>query len=117
MMKTYLILRSFHGSQNGIDSESFEAGTTRSLSDSLVAALGGVASGYVKESGAAAAEIANVPPVLAEPVLDAIAGIEPRELAEGEMLVEGEAPDIADDRETKVTGPEETKPDKKKGKK
>lgn len=45
--------------------------------------------------------------------------VQPRELAEGEMLEEGELPDgstahPADDRETKVTGPEETKPANKK---
>ncbi len=111
-MREYLILRSFTGSQNGIDSESFEAGATRELSDSLVAALGGTNGGFVKEAGHAATEIANAPLALADAVLDAIAGIEPRELADGEMLEEGDLPELAEDRETKVTGPEETKPAK-----
>lgn len=123
-MKAYLILRSFTGSQNGIDSESFEAGTTRDLCDSLVRALGGATSGYVKEAGAAAAEIAKAPSALAEPVLDVIAGIQPRELAEGEKLEAADLPEgsplqqgdrvnPAELRETKVTGPTETKPAKR----
>ena len=115
-MKAYLILKGFDGSQDGIAGESFDAGTTRLLSDSLVQALGGVNGGYVREAATAAKEIAKAPPALAEPVLDAIAGIEPRELAKGEMLQEGDLPDGTPldphARETKVTGPAETKPAK-----
>ena len=37
-----------------------------------------------------------------------LTGVTPRDLAEGELLEAGESP--ADARETKVTGPEETKP-------
>lgn len=119
-MKQYLILQSFTGSQNGIDSENFVAGTTRNLSNSLVQALGGTASGYVKEAEVAAAEIAKAPAALADAVKGAIAEteIQPRELAEGEMLEEGDLPEgatvkLAEDRETKVVEPEETKPAKK----
>ncbi len=125
-MKAYLILRSFNGSQDGIVSESFEAGTTKRLSDSLVRALGGTASGFVKEADAAAAEIANAPADLADAVRESIAEAElqPRELADGEMLEEGKLPDgatvtegerinPADLRETKVVEPAETKPMKR----
>ena len=97
-MKSYLILKSFTGSQNGIDSESFVAGTTRHLSDSLVAALGGPAGGVIKPAEQAAAEIAKAPHALAEAVL--------------ESIEDAETPPDPNARETKVTGPEETKPAK-----
>lgn len=89
-MKDYLILKDFTGSQTGIDSDVFVAGTTRKLSDALVQALGGPASGFVKEAGKAAKEIATAQTELADAVLDTIADPETRE--------------------TKVTGPTETKP-------
>ena len=51
--------------------------------------------------------------------MEAVAGAElqPRELAEGEMLEEGELPADAENRETKVDEPEETKPQKLKQRK
>lgn len=91
-MKEYLILKDFTGSQTGLDTDEFIAGTTRKLSDSLVQALGGTASGYLKEPGKAAKDIAAAPKELADAVLDTIADPE--------------------SRETKVTGPAETKPAK-----
>ncbi|MBP3955403.1 hypothetical protein J8F10_08930 [Gemmata sp. G18] len=124
-MKEYLILKDFTGSQTGIDTDSFIAGTTRKLSDPLATALGGPAGGFIKAAGEAAAEIAKAPPVLSDAVKKAIADAElqPRELAEGETLTEADLPEgsplkrgasvnPAELRETKVTGPAETKPAK-----
>jgi hypothetical protein len=105
-MKTYLILRDFTGSHNSIDSESFVAGTTRKLSDSLAAALGGTDGGFIKAGEDAKADIDAAPAELADAVLDAISDAES----------DSSASDV-ESRETKVTGPDETKPDKKKGKK
>lgn len=45
-MKTYTILKSFHGSQDGLHTEEFAAGTTTLLSDSLAAIA--LAEGWVE---------------------------------------------------------------------
>lgn len=89
-MKSYLVLKDFTGTQDGLaPAEKCPAGSVKSLSDSLVAALGGTTGGYVREADVAAEEIAKAPPALANAVLDAI--------DEAHL-------------ETKITEPEETKP-------
>jgi hypothetical protein len=115
-MRPHRILASFKGSQTGIDSHEFEAGTVAILSESLAKAAieVGLAKPYVE-------------PPKAETKRQA-AEIEPRELAEGETLEEGEIPEggtaeagepvnPADLRETKVVKPAETKPAKATAKK
>lgn len=122
-MKQHLILKNFTGSQTGLDFHNFVAGSTVGLSDSLAAHA--VPLGWAKPVSEAAEDIRNAPADLAGAVLEAIAETElqPRELAEGEMLEEGDLPEgspivssepteLAESHETKVTGPAETKPKK-----
>lgn len=93
-MKQHHILISFNGSQTGADECQFEAGTTAALSDSLAAVV--------------------VPEGWAEPVApDVLAGGPHPKLIETP-----EAPnELVEHRETKVTGPTETKPAAPTGKK
>jgi hypothetical protein len=98
-MKPYHILKDFKGTQTGLgDGEHFAAGTTSMLSDHLAEVA--LKAGYVKPAEPDALEGGPHPELNADP--DA-----PDELVEG----------TADDRETKVTEPEETKPGKVKAKK
>lgn len=110
-MKQYLILKDFKGSQDGLsDGEQFVAGAVAPLSDGLVAALGGVGGGFVKEVAQAAADIAAAPTGLADAVREAVE--EASSVADRETKVEAPA-------ETKVETPEEVKEEtkpKKKGK-
>jgi hypothetical protein len=87
-MKLYDILKDFNGSQTGHDFQAFKAGTTANLSDSLAAIA--VKEGWVKPIA-----VGGIVP-MAKPVLV------------GETPSEQTVP--ADDRETKVTAPEESKP-------
>jgi hypothetical protein len=111
-MKQHLILKDCTGSQSGHDYHAFTAGTTAELSDDLARAF--VAEGWAKPVAEAAGDIAKAPPALAEAVLEAVAEaeIQPRELAEGDLPEGSEAAPVnpAEIRETKVDGPEETKP-------
>lgn len=112
-MKPYLILKSFTGSQDGITSEAFEAGTTRPLPESLVRALGGPNGGYIREAEQAAKEISAAPHELAVAVQDAIIEAEHPATASVDTSKPEEErsdPNPADSRETKVVQPEETKP-------
>jgi len=87
-MKLHHILKDFHGSQTGHDFQVFKADTTAPLSDSL--AVIAVGEGWAKP---------------AEP--DTLVGGPHPKLA-----VEPDAPIVlVEHRETKVTGPDETKPD------
>lgn len=92
-MQEYLILKDCTGSQTGHDFNQFTAGTTAKLSDDLAAAF--LKEGWAKPVEKAAADIAKAPAELAHAVL--------------ETIVEA--------RETKVMGPEETKPAELKAKK
>lgn len=124
-MQEYLILRDFRGSQDGLcDAQAFAAGSVARLSDSLVAALGGVGGGFVRKAEVAAREIAAAPAELAEPVLQVMAEVAAPVVGLEEPVPEGDlAHDIANPaeiRQTKVIEPEESKPERpaaKKGKK
>jgi hypothetical protein len=83
-MKTYRIIKSFKGSQTGIDLQEFIAGTEANLSADL--AKSAIAEGW------------------AEPVTEVSGATHP--LPAGD---ETEALSLAEDRETKVDAPEENK--------
>ena len=87
-MKEHLILKDFYGSQDGIDGESFVAGTTRMISDSLAQALGGSGGGYIREASEAARDIASATPELADAVKEAIADASAEDSGE---QIEGDA--------------------------
>ncbi len=93
-MKDYLVLKDFNGSQSGLDFHRFTAGTTAKLSTSLATAA--LAEGWVKPHDGKA-EPTHTPAPTPEPTP------EPE-------VVPAETPEEA--RETKVSGPEETKPAK-----
>jgi hypothetical protein len=101
-MKPHLILNDFTGSQTGLDFHQFAAGTTARLSDDLAAQA--VAQGWAKE----VVDLADV-------VVD-VTGRD-RPVPEGELdevlAIEGDdKPLLAENRETKVIEPAETKPAK-----
>lgn len=96
-MKAHLILKDFHGSQTGHDFNAFKAGETAPLSASLAAIA--VSEGWAKPVEEAAKEIAKAPKELADAVLDVVEEAH------------------AEDRETKVEAPTETKVEEPKSKK
>lgn len=105
-MKEHLILESFQGSQDGIHSESFVAGTTRMISESLAQALGGERGGFIKEASAAAREIAAAPPELADAVMDAISDASTEESSDEDAESETAADESADGEKSDGDAPE-----------
>lgn len=97
-MKPYLIVKSFHGSQDGLTTDSFVAGSTVELSDDLAAIV--LKEGWVE-------------PVATDPVLEP----EPEPESAPQEEDEDDTATAVEERETKVDGPEETKPVKPTGRK
>jgi hypothetical protein len=117
-MKDYLILKDFKGSQDGFgDGENFDAGTVAALSTDLARIA--VGEGWARPAEEAAKEIASAPKHLADNVIEAIANVTGLDGPVPEGDLEHDIVNPAELRETKVIGPEKTKPDKpaaKKGK-
>jgi hypothetical protein len=100
-MKQYLIMKDFNGTQGDNQPPAlFKTGQVTHLSDSLVSALGGVKGEYVKDAETAAEEISKAPPELASDVIAAIT-----EAATEDF----KSSTAAEERDTKVVEPEETK--------
>lgn len=90
-MKPHHILKDFNGSQDGFDFNSFKAGTVAALSDHLAPIA--VKEGWAKPAEAEALKEGPHPKLDADEDAPAV---------------------LAEDRETKVEEPEETKPSAKK---